>query len=230
MSVFIGKVSGDSVILNPEESFHCCKVLRKKTGDTILATDGVGYFFECTLERVTEKLCEARIVSKSLVEKGRNYYLHIAIAPTKQIDRTEWFVEKAVELGIDEISFIRCKNSERTNIKPERMQAVVLSAVKQSKQAYIPTVNTLVKFEEILKTESSNKLIAYCGKTDKIELKNIKASDEKYLILIGPEGDFSPDEIALAQKHNFNILDLGLNRLRTETAALYIVSAFKAIF
>ena len=165
MNIFIASVEKKLASLTSEESWHCAKVLRKKTGDKIQLIDGIGNFYEGVLEIVSDKKCTANLTSGPILQEKRNYYLHLAIAPTKQIDRIEWMIEKAVEIGIDEISFISCKNSERTVIKIDRIIKIVESAVKQSLQAYLPKINDLTSFKEIINILFSIKmvqLIGYC--------------------------------------------------------------------
>jgi len=226
LNSFIAKIVEQDAVLGPEESLHCCKVLRKKPGDTIQVIDGAGTFYEATLLVVSEKLCRARLVGQGREQSRRDYYLHLAIAPTKQIDRTEWLLEKAVELGIDEISLMRCHNSERTQVNAERMKKILESAVKQSLQARIPTLHTLIDFKAIVKDEScTQKFIAHCETGEKINIRQLQFKNQHSLVLIGPEGDFSKDEIELALKHGFQALSLGDTRLRTETAGLAVVQA-----
>ena len=158
MNIFIASITDTLATLTSEESWHCTKVLRKKTGDKIHLIDGKGNFYEGVLEQVSEKKCTASVTNGPRAQAKRNYYLHLAIAPTKQIDRIEWMIEKAVEIGCDEISFIACKNSERTNIKTDRIVKIVESAVKQSLQAFIPKVNELLSFKEfIAKTQAGRR-------------------------------------------------------------------------
>ena len=172
MNTFFGIIQNNAAILNEEESLHCVKVLRHKVGDTICVIDGNGLRAIGTIEAAHAKQCAVSLTSKETVAKNRNYNLHVAIAPTKNIERIEWFVEKAVEMGIDEISFIKCKNSERTVIKDDRTRKVAESAVKQSQQAYIPKLNPLKEFKEFIKTSKADvNLIAHCE--DDIK-KNIK--------------------------------------------------------
>lgn len=212
-------------MLTPDESWHCAKVLRKKSGDPVQVIDGIGNFYEGALELVSEKQCTVKISKGPLKQTPRNYFLHLAIAPTKQIDRIEWMIEKAVEIGIDEISFIQCKNSERTVVKTDRINKIVESAVKQSLQAYLPKVNGLVNFKEILKTNCDQQFIAHCEEAIKQPIKLIDFKLKSTLILIGPEGDFTRDEIAAAEANNFLGISLGENRLRSETAGLYVCQA-----
>lgn len=226
MNIFIASVEKKLATLTSEESWHCAKVLRKKTGDKIQLIDGIGNFYEGVLEIVSDKKCTANVTSGPILQDKRNYYLHLAIAPTKQIDRIEWMIEKAVEIGIDEISFISCKNSERTVIKIDRIIKIVESAVKQSLQAYLPKINDLTSFKEIINSRSADqKLIAHCYNEEKNDLKQTEFKNKSTLILIGPEGDFSMDEVDMALKNNFKAVSFGSNRLRTETAGLYVCQA-----
>jgi 16S rRNA (uracil1498-N3)-methyltransferase len=226
MNIFIATVEQKLATLTSEESWHCAKVLRKKTGDKIQLIDGIGNFYEGVLEIVSDKKCTANVTSGPILQDKRNYYLHLAIAPTKQIDRIEWMIEKAVEIGIDEISFISCKNSERTVIKIDRIIKIVESAVKQSLQAYLPKINDLTSFKEIINSKEANqKLIAHCYNEEKNDLKQIEFKNKSTLVLIGPEGDFSMDEVDVALKNNFKAVSFGSNRLRTETAGLYVCQA-----
>jgi 16S rRNA (uracil1498-N3)-methyltransferase len=226
MNIFIATVEQKLATLTSEESWHCAKVLRKKSGDSIQLIDGLGNFFEAILEIVSDKKCTAKVTSGPILQPKRNYYLHLAIAPTKQIDRIEWMIEKAVEIGIDEISFISCHNSERTVIKTERIIKIVESAVKQSLQAYLPKVNGLVSFKEIVgSSRAEQNFIAHCYEANKVNIKSVDFKNKTSLILIGPEGDFSRDEVDVALKNNFKELSIGINRLRTETAGLYVCQA-----
>ena len=226
MNIFIASFEKKLATLTSEESWHCAKVLRKKTGDKIQLIDGIGNFYEGVLEIVSDKKCTANLTSGPILQEKRNYYFHLAIAPTKQIDRIEWMIEKAVEIGIDEISFISCKNSERTVIKIDRIIKIVESAVKQSLQAYLPKINDLTSFKEIINSkEADQKLIAHCYNEEKNDLKQMEFKNKSTLVLIGPEGDFSIDEVDIALKNNFKAVSFGSNRLRTETAGLYVCQA-----
>jgi 16S rRNA (uracil1498-N3)-methyltransferase len=226
MNIFIAEVKDKTGILTSDESWHCTKVLRKKVGESIRIIDGKGCFYDAVLEVVSEKKCTARIVSDPIIQPKRNYYLHLAIAPTKQIDRIEWMIEKAVEIGIDEISFLTTHNSERTVIKSERIQKIIESAVKQSLQSYIPKLNGLLSFKEIINLNKADQcFIAHCHDSNKENLKQLEFKNKSTLILIGPEGDFSKEEIELALKNNFKSLSISSNRLRTETAGLFVCQA-----
>lgn len=225
MNVFIASIKDNIATLTAAESWHCAKVLRYKTNDAIDLIDGLGAFYKGVLKIVNDKQCVVDITQGPSHQAKRTYYLHLAIAPTKQIDRIEWMVEKAVEIGIDEITFIKCKNSERVNIKIERIQKIVESAVKQSKQAFIPKINALMEFENILKYEATLKLIAHCELNNKKSLKNFKFNSSSVCVLIGPEGDFAIEEIKEAMDAGYQSVSLGETRLRTETAGLYVVQA-----
>ncbi len=226
MNIFIATINHTIAELTEEESWHCTKVLRFKTGDEIGVIDGKGNFYEAQLSTVNEKKCLANITSGPRKQKKHPYYLHLAVAPTKNTDRMEWMVEKAVEIGVDEITFMRCKNSERTIIKVDRLIKIAESAVKQSLQAFIPKINPLTNFADILKINSDLKFIAHCEEENQKHLKTFDLKNKKSLVLIGPEGDFSTEEITIAKQNNFSEISLGENRLRTETAGIYVCNVF----
>ena len=226
MNIFLAAVENNRAVLNPEESWHCAKVLRKKTGDVIRLIDGKGSFYEARLDAVSDKQCVAMVTQGPVAQEKRDYRLHLAIAPTKQMDRMEWMGEKAVEIGLDEISFVICEHSERTAIKTDRISKIALSAVKQSLQARIPQINEAVKFREFIAAAGgSQKFIAWCGEGKKAELRDQRFAGKSNVVMIGPEGDFTPDEIHVASGMGFIHLSLGTNRLRTETAGLAVVQA-----
>lgn len=229
MNIFIATINHTIAELTAEESWHCTKVLRFKAGDEIGLIDGKGNFYEGQLSIVNEKKCVANITSGPRTQNKHPYYLHLAIAPTKNIDRMEWLVEKAVEIGVDEITFVRCKNSERTVIKEDRLIKIAESAVKQSLQAFIPKINALTNFADILKVKSDLKFIAHCEEEIPKHLKSFDLKNKSSLVLIGPEGDFSIDEISQAKASGFSEISLGENRLRTETAGLYVCNVFALI-
>ena len=214
--------------LSEEESKHAVRVLRLNEGDKIQLIDGCGGSYEAEIIDNTPKCCAVRIINiKKEVEK-RNYVLHIAIALTKNMDRLEWFVEKATEIGIDEISFINCKNNERRILKLERIQKIAIAAIKQSLKAYLPKINAVVDYKTFIasaKDFKGEKFIAHCGFGDsqegRLHLKSQYTPKQNALILIGPEGDFTIDEVQLALSNDFKEISLGASRLRTETAALY---------
>ena len=212
-----------------EESKHIIKVLRKKEGDLLKITNGKGYLFGAEIIEANPKKCKAQIIS---TEKAipRLHHLHLAVAPTKMNDRFEWFLEKATEIGINEITPILCEHSERKLIKAERLEKVLQSAMKQSLQTYLPKLNPLIPYQEFLeKTSCDLKFIAHCESTEKVELKRRVAADKDVIILIGPEGDFSSKEIESAYDKGFTPVSLGKNRLRTETAAIYACTVVSII-
>jgi 16S rRNA (uracil1498-N3)-methyltransferase len=203
-----------------EESKHIIKVLRKKSGDIIFITNGKGNLFHSEITLESEKKCEVKIVKTETFEP-KKYHLHIAIAPTKMNDRLEWFLEKATEIGIAEITPIICDHSERKIYKIDRAEKIIQAAMKQSNQFYLPTINEPVSFSDFLKRESNSlKYIAHCEENKKDLFKDSFQAGQNILILIGPEGDFSTKEISLALKNNFIPVSLGNTRLRTETAGV----------
>jgi len=207
--------------LNEEESRHCAKVLRLQKDDLIEVVDGKGCFYHAKISVPDPKKTRFVILESQPEFYKRNHYLHIAVAPTKNIERLEWFIEKATEIGIDEITPILCQHSERKIINHERLNKVITSAMKQSLKAYHPKLNQLVNFSFLVKAEEkAQKWIAHCEDTKKVSIKEALLPQKKYLVLIGPEGDFSPQEINLALENGFEAITLGSSRLRTETAAL----------
>jgi len=207
--------------LSEEESKHCNRVLRLSAGDGIFLTDGQGTFYEALIRDTNPKACSFEI-TKIIQEYGkREFKLNIAIAPTKNIDRFEWFLEKVTEIGIDEIIPFICRYSERKEIKSERLEKVVVSAMKQSQKAYLPDLLPIQKFKEfIYKPFDGDKFIAHCINNEKNRLKNLIRQGGNVLILIGPEGDFSSEEIEMALSAGFTPVSLGDSRLRTETAGV----------
>ncbi len=214
-----------------EESRHIIRVLRKKEGDLLFISNGKGYLIKAKISLANEKKCLVDIISYEKQQKNWNYRLHIAIAPTKMNDRFEWFLEKATEIGIDEITPIICDNSERKVLKTERMYKVLVSAMKQSLKFTLPKLNKPVKFSKIINTNFEGvKFIAHCDDPDqKNTLKNLLQPGQNVLILIGPEGDFSPKEIGIALQHKFIPLSLGSSRLRTETAGIVVCNTISVI-
>jgi len=207
--------------LNEEESKHAIRVMRLEKGGEVQLIDGKGGLYAASILDAHPKRTILQINSVTAAFNKRNHYLHIAIAPTKNIERTEWFLEKATEIGIDEISLIICQRSERKEVKVERLNKIITSAIKQSIKAYHPVLNEPVTFNQLLaKPFTGQKFIAHCDKGDKANLKNELITNGNYLILIGPEGDFTPTEISDALKNDFKAITLGESRLRTETAAL----------
>lgn len=208
-------------VLPEEESQHAVKVLRLQMGNEITVVDGVGGFYKAKITNAHPKHCGFEIIETNSEFGKRNYKLHIAIAPTKNIERLEWFIEKATEIGIDEITPVICRFSERKIVKEERLEKIIVSASKQSVKAYFPKLNPLCTFDELMKShQTSQKFIAHCYEEDKKLLQNeiLKSSD--VLILIGPEGDFSKEEVQKAISLGFIPVSLGNSRLRTETAGV----------
>ena len=214
------KNTDTSFVFDKEESKHIVKVLRKKESDKIFITNGLGFLFISEISLASDKKCEVKILEIQEFEKPK-YNLHIAVAPTKMNDRLEWFLEKATEIGIQEITPIICEHSERKVYKIDRAEKIIQSAMKQSNQFYLPKINEPVSFKEFISnTKSENKFIAHCIETERKQLKESVNPSENYVILIGPEGDFSENEIELALANNYKAVLLGNTRLRTETAAL----------
>lgn len=203
-----------------EESKHITKVLRKKEGDLVQITNGLGLLCKGIITFSSPNKCIIQLEEKHY-QSSKNYRLHLAVAPTKMNDRYEWFLEKATEIGIDEITPIICDHSERKIIKPERFERILQSAMKQSLQSYLPILNKAISFTEFLKKDTSDQLlIAHCEETKKQSLKDILKLHSATTLLIGPEGDFSTKEIENALKIGFIPVTLGETRLRTETAAI----------
>lgn len=210
-----------SFSFDKEESRHIIRVLRKTIGDELFLTNGKDQFFTATILQANDKKCVADIITCEDRLKTWDYELHIAIAPTKMNDRFEWFLEKATEIGIDEITPIICDHSERKQVKTERMKKVVISAMKQSLKFRLPKVNEAIKFKDFIKTKYWDLgLIAHCQEDDKIRIQELIQEKRKIMILIGPEGDFSDKEIELAKSLGLIPVSLGESRLRTETAGV----------
>lgn len=226
---FCENLQGQSAILNEEESRHC-KVLRKQIGDEILVIDGQGSLATCRILKFQGKEIHLEILNREKKDKSRSYYFHLYIAPTKQNDRIEWMFEKAVEAGLDEITFIETEHSEKNRINISRLERIALSAIKQSSQFYLPKINPLVKLNALQFDNSF--LLAHCNE-DETKLGLIDAlkgmdKTKKISILIGPEGDFSNAEIQNFYQAKVRAISLGNNRLRTETAGLYCAMVLNA--
>ena len=215
-------LNSDHFTLNEEESRHCSKVLRLGVGDVVHLIDGRGGLYDAEIKAIHKKHVELKVVRRQTEFGKRNHHLHIAIAPTKNIDRLEWFLEKATEIGIDEITPLICDRSERKIIKEDRLDKVITSAVKQSLTAYHPQLNQAISFSELMKQEFVGaRLIAHCmDDVAKQFISEVVSPHQSYLILIGPEGDFSPAELNTALQNGFKPVTLANTRLRTETAAL----------
>lgn len=218
----------ESFTFDREESKHIIKVLRKKDGDILFVTNGLGYLFKTEITLASDSKCTVQIVS---FEKSApsNFKLHLAVAPTKMNDRYEWFLEKATEIGIQEITPIICDRSERKVINTDRFEKIILSAMKQSNELYLPKLNPAISFKEFIKQQNEGlQLIAHCEETDKKTLKSVVQPNTNITVLIGPEGDFSEKEIALALEQKYIPVSLGNTRLRTETAA--VVACHSVVF
>lgn len=212
------------ITFDKEESRHIVKVLRKKEGDTIYLTDGKGSLYTSKINIASDKKCLASIFGTTEKDLGRDYKLHLAIAPTKNNERLEWFLEKATEIGIDEITPIITQNSERRVIKKERLEKIIQSAMKQSLKYHLPKLNDALPFNEFLNRKFEKKVyIAHCQEGDKKGMKELIQPGESLTILIGPEGDFTLDEVSKSVNGGCIPISLGEARLRTETAAVVAV-------
>ncbi|MBT8323605.1 MAG: 16S rRNA (uracil(1498)-N(3))-methyltransferase [Eudoraea sp.] len=212
-----------------EESRHIVKVLRKQEGDKLQITNGKGYLFTAEILAADPKSCKAAIV-KTTKKHQKMYRLHMVVAPTKNMDRFEWFLEKVTEIGVHEITPIICEHSERKVLKLNRLKKIMQSAMKQSLRTYLPKLNEPLTYDEFIKREHEGLLfIAHCQEEEKMELVRRVAPDKDITILIGPEGDFSEKEIDLAYENGFYPVSLGDARLRTETAAIVACSTVAII-
>jgi 16S rRNA (uracil1498-N3)-methyltransferase len=229
---FFPDLSPDIVTLDEDESKHAVRVLRMKIGDQLMLVDGKGTRAYAEVSDDHPKRCALQITERKTETTGRNFKLHIAIAPTKNIDRLEWFVEKATEIGIDSVALINCQHSERAIVKTERLEKVAISAIKQSQQSWLPEIKEVVSFEKFIASvpAKAQKFIAHCAEGEKLVLKNELKVEGDIFILIGPEGDFSKEEISLAIENGFKAITLGERRLRTETAALVAVMSVNLFF
>ncbi len=215
-----------------DESRHIVKVLRKKIGDRFHITNGKGELFEVTLLVADPKKCQVDILRTEHTPKPA-YRLHMAVAPTKMNERYEWFLEKATEIGVHEITPIICQRSERKTIKQERYEKVVQAAMKQSLNTYLPKLNSPITLEAFLqKPFSGNRFIAHCEEGDKRSLHSLSQgkTNTESIVLIGPEGDFAPQEIQAAMEQGYAPISLGKSRLRTETAAIVACTLVQSVF
>jgi 16S rRNA (uracil1498-N3)-methyltransferase len=213
----------DSTIyaLSEEESRHCQKVLRLKEGDLIHLTDGMGTLYEARLVDAKGRQVTVEVTDKKEEVAKRPYHVHLAVAPTKNIDRFEWFLEKATEIGMDEITPLHCEHSERKTVRHDRLLKVITAAVKQSLKAYHPVLNEMASFNDFISKNHSGQLfIAHLEENDPVLLQHIYKKNSDVTILIGPEGDFSPKELELALEKGYKCISLGDSRLRTETAGV----------
>lgn len=225
-SFYCPDIQANLYTFNEEESKHCVRVLRLGVGDEVQIVDGRGGVYKARIIDPNHKACTLEVFESAQEVGKRSYYLHVAIAPTKSADRFEWFLEKATEIGIDEISPLMTEHSERKQIKMDRCDKIMNAAVKQCLISYRPKVNEMVRFEALVKSSfEGDKFIAYCGSQTKEEIKSVLFSNSRALVLIGPEGDFSPEEVSLALQNGFRPVTLGANRLRTETAGILVCAA-----
>lgn len=218
--------------LPEEEAKHVVRVLRMKEGDTINLMDGCGTFYTAEITTASNHHCLYKIIETNKQEKSWKGNIHLAVAPTKLNDRIEWMAEKATEIGWDRVSFLNCQFSERRNIKPERIEKITISAAKQSHKPWMPIVDDIQSFKDFVKTYGIQKgveddgvcrFICHCYEGDKPHLKDVLMNGHDTIVMIGPEGDFSMEEVSFAQEYGFQSVSLGTSRLRTETAALVAV-------
>lgn len=227
--------------LPADESNHAVRVLRMKEGDELRVTDGIGNFYDCSITLASRSGCHLQVNREFRDEKSWRGSIHLVVAPTKNMDRMEWLAEKATEIGLDRISFIDCKNSERRVIKTERIERIVVSAMKQSHKAWKPVVDEMCSFSKMIgQPFDGQRFIAHCydmDVDDSVEeegfmksaarhtdfLPRVMDAEKNVQILIGPEGDFAPEEVEMAFAAGFRPISLGKSRLRTETAALVAV-------
>lgn len=213
-------IFGKTINLDEKESKHCIRVLRLKKNDRVWVTDGLGTMYITYVSDDNPKTCILTIEEIIQNYHSRHFKLHIAISPLQQVERFEWFLEKATESGIDEITPILCEHTEKKHINSERLQKILISAMKQSLKAKIPQLNPLIKLSDFIKKDFNGlKGIAYC-RNERIHINDWYKPNTDCIILIGPEGDFSDNEVELAIKNSYTGINLGNNRLRTETAAL----------
>ena len=225
---FVPDASAHNELPN-EEGQHATRVLRLEAGDEVFLMDGVGQFYRAVLTLVTQKRCLYEITETLPQAKAWSGRIHLAIAPTKNIDRIEWIAEKCSEIGWDELSFLHCKFSERKQLRTDRIEKIIVSAVKQSRKPFMPTVNELHDFNQFVSQKrQGRKLICHCydeiEKSDLFHLLNDMDKDDDITILVGPEGDFSIDEVRFALQNGYESVTLGNFRLRTETAGLMAVT------
>lgn len=219
-------------LLPESESGHCCRVLRMKEGDKIYVTDGKGRRFLCEIIDANPKRTSVRILQIIDIAKERDYNLTLAVAPTKNSDRIEWMVEKAVEIGVDKIVLLRCNRSERKFQRADRLKRIMVSAMNQSLDVYLPELEEIVDFDAFISScsEETQKFFGYCSSEyPRIDFVKVLKPGGEVVVMIGPEGDFTPDEVKAATEKNFIPVTLGNKRLRTETAGVYCACAVNVI-
>lgn len=228
---FQEKIELPITYLDEEESKHLVKVLRKKQGDSIRLTDGNGHVFDCVILEANQKKTSLKVLASSEVPKD-SFHIHLAIAPTKSPDRMEWMVEKITEIGFHEMTLLESMNSERSFLKTDRLHKKMISACKQSLKFHVPALHPTKKLKELFKPDAFvgyQKFIAYVDETHENHLLDLALPKGKYLILIGPEGDFDPKEIKDAMLAGFLPVSLGKSRLRTETAGLAAIQMLQVL-
>ncbi len=215
------EIQGNTITLTGDDARHCAKVLRKRPGDSILLTDGCGTLAKASLTHVSPTDCVAEVLERNTIPP-RRFALHLAVAPTKNADRMEWLVEKAVELGVERISFIICDHSERRKIDLDRMHRIAIAALKQSQTAWLPELQ-MVDFSDFVAQNQSvpQRYMAWCDDLNTVQFADQTWTEGEILLLIGPEGDFSAEEINICKFLGYKEVKLGSRRLRTETAALF---------
>lgn len=218
--------------LPPDEAAHALRVLRLQAGDELFLMDGVGCFYRAEVAEASAKRCSYTILERMVQEPTWRGHIHLAIAPTKMMERMEWLAEKATEVGFDELSFLSCRFSERRQLRQDRIEKIVVSAMKQSRKAWLPVVNPLTDFKTFIgQPRPGRKFIAHCyDEVPRADLFTALMADSRHedsepdtTILVGPEGDFSIDEVRMAEAHGYTSVTLGESRLRTETAGLTAV-------
>lgn len=220
MELLVDRTFDGSLPLCEEESMHCVKVLRHRVGDEVWVTDGQGTLYRCRVDVANSRSCELTVL-ESEVKPPFRHYLHMAVAPTKNIDRFEWFVEKATELGISEITPIICEHSEREKVRLDRLERLVVAAAKQSLKCHLPKINEPCTAKALIeRATEEQRYILHCAEGEKEHLFNEVRTCCSTLVMIGPEGDFSKGEVSKALSQGFKEATLGEERLRTETAAL----------
>ena len=218
---FAPDFSVQSPFLPEDEARHALKVLRFEVGDPIYVTDGRGSFYEATIATADAKKCRVDVLSHESEYGKKGFSIHVAVAPTKNMDRTEWLVEKCVEIGVDKISFVLCERSERRHFNTERAEKIAVSAMKQSLKAYLPRIGELAPLRDFLLNASpGHNYIAHLVEGERQLLQHVAPIGSSYCVLIGPEGDFTSGEVAGAIERGFIPVSLGESRLRTETAGI----------
>jgi 16S rRNA (uracil1498-N3)-methyltransferase len=215
------EIQGNTITLTGDDARHCAKVLRKRPGDSILLTDGCGTLAKASLTHVSPTDCVAEVLERNTIPP-RRFSLHLAVAPTKNADRMEWLVEKAVELGVERITFIICDHSERRKIDLDRMHRIAIAALKQSQTAWLPELQ-MVDFHDFVTQNQTipQRYVAWCDDLNTVQFADETWTEGEILLLIGPEGDFSTEEINTCKSLGYKEVKLGSRRLRTETAALF---------